>query len=380
MPGTVLLVRAAAGDDGRRGPGADRARVDEDGAVADRAGRRHRQRALGRASATGSSRGQPLVARGGGRRERRPRPRPSRPARRVRDANATAHAELIADLRARGSTRVRGGGGERARERHVSRGKLPAARARRPPARPRLARSSSSRRWPPRSMYDGAAPGAGIVTGDRPASSGRECVVVANDATVKGGTYYPMTRQEAPARAGDRARRTACPASTWSTPAAPSCRCRTRSSPTASTSAGSSTTRPPVGARDPADRRGDGLLHRRRRLRAGDERRDRDRPRPGHDLPRRPAAGEGGHRRGGQRRGARRRRRARPHLRRRRPPRRRRRARAARSSARSSPTLPAPRRPPPWERREARAAGRSTPTTCSASSRSTRARPTTRAR
>ena len=87
----------------------------------------------------------------------------------------------------------------------------------------------------------------------------------------------------------------------------------------------------------PADRRRDGLLHRRRRLRARDERRDRDRPRAGHDLPRRPAAGEGGDRRGGHRRGARRRRPALAHLRRHRPPRRRRRARAGRSCAGSSP-------------------------------------------
>src|SRR5690606_34916877 len=41
-------------------------------------------------------------------------------------------------------------------------------------------------------MYDGAAPGAGIVTGIGRVS-GRECMIVANDATVKGGTYYPMT-------------------------------------------------------------------------------------------------------------------------------------------------------------------------------------------
>ena len=58
----------------------------------------------------------------------------------------------------------------------------------------------------------------------------------------------------------------------------------------------------------PADRRGARLLHRRRRLRAGDERRGRDRPQPGHHLPRRAAAGEGGHRRGRHRGGTRRRR------------------------------------------------------------------------
>ncbi len=84
----------------------------------------------------------------------------------------------------------------------------------------------------------------------------------------------------------------------------------------------------PLGAGHPPDRQRDGLVHRRRRLRAGDERRVRDREEPGHDLPRRAAAGEGRDRRGRHRRGARRRRRARPHLRCRRPPRRRRRARA----------------------------------------------------
>ena len=41
-------------------------------------------------------------------------------------------------------------------------------------------------------MYDDESPGAGIITGVGRVS-GRECVIVANDATVKGGTYYPMT-------------------------------------------------------------------------------------------------------------------------------------------------------------------------------------------
>ena len=41
-------------------------------------------------------------------------------------------------------------------------------------------------------MYDGEAPGAGLVTGSA-ASPGREVMVIANDATVKGGTYFPMT-------------------------------------------------------------------------------------------------------------------------------------------------------------------------------------------
>ncbi len=71
-------------------------------------------------------------------------------------------------------------------------------------------------------------------------------------------------------------------------------------------------------ARHRADRRRDGLLHRGRRLCAGDVRRDDHRPQPGHDLSRRPAAGEGRDRRSRQRRGTRRRRRALPALRRRR--------------------------------------------------------------
>ena len=79
-----------------------------------------------------------------------------------------------------------------------------------------------------------------------------------------------------------------------------------------------------------------GLLHGGRRVRARDERRDRHRARAGDDLPRRPAAREGGHGRGGHRRGARRRRPAQPPLGRHRPPRRRRRSRRCRSCARSS--------------------------------------------
>jgi hypothetical protein len=69
-----------------------------------------------------------------------------------------------------------------------------------------------------------------------------------------------------------------------------------------------------------ADRGGHGLVHGRRRLCAGDERRDHHREEPGHHLPGRPAAGEGRHRRGGQRRRSRRRRRAHAPVRRGRPP------------------------------------------------------------
>ena len=162
----------------------------------------------------------------------------------------------------------------------------------------------------------------------------------------QGRHLLPDDGQEAPARAEHRPRRTGCPASTSSTPAARSCRCRTRCSPTASTSAGSSSTRPtsrPQGIPQIASVMGS--------CTAGGayvpamSRRDRDRQEPGHDLPRRPAAGEGGDRRGRHRRGPRRRRRARPHLRRRRPPGRRRRARAGdRAVDRRHPAAPHARR------------------------------------
>ena len=174
---------------------------------------------------------------------------------------------------------------------------------------------------------DYAVPSASIVTGIGRVE-GRECVVVANDATVKGGTYYPITVKKH-LRAQEVARREQ---------AAVHLPRRLRRRVPAD--AGRGVPRPgalrpdllqpgePVGRGHPADRRGDGLVHGRRRLRPGDVGRDGDRQGPGHDLPRRSAAGEGRDRRGRHRRGARRRRRARPHVRRRRPPRRGRRARA----------------------------------------------------
>ena len=90
-------------------------------------------------------------------------------------------------------------------------------------------------------LYDGAAPGAGLVTGVGRVS-GRDVMVVANDATVKGGTYYPVTVKKH-LRAQEIALENRLPASTSSIRAARSCRCRPRSSRTGTTSAGSSTTR-----------------------------------------------------------------------------------------------------------------------------------------
>jgi 3-methylcrotonyl-CoA carboxylase beta subunit len=98
--------------------------------------------------------------------------------------------ELVEDLNAE-LARAREGGGEKARERHVGRGKLlPRERVDRllDPGAPFLELSPMAAH----ELYDGEAPGAGIITGVGRVS-GRECVIVANDATVKGGTYYRMT-------------------------------------------------------------------------------------------------------------------------------------------------------------------------------------------
>jgi acetyl-CoA carboxylase carboxyltransferase component len=98
--------------------------------------------------------------------------------------------ELVSDLERR-LARVQSGGGPTAVERHRARGKL-------------LARERIERLVDPGAaflelsplaadgLYDDEAPGAGIVTGIGPVT-GTPCVIVANDATVKGGSYYPMT-------------------------------------------------------------------------------------------------------------------------------------------------------------------------------------------
>ncbi|MBP2472510.1 3-methylcrotonyl-CoA carboxylase beta subunit [Crossiella equi] len=100
------------------------------------------------------------------------------------------HTALSADLRDQLAA-ARLGGPERARQRHVERGKLlPRDRVDSlvDPGSPFLELSPLAAHG----MYDGEAPAAGVITGIGRVS-GRECVIVANDATVKGGTYYPMT-------------------------------------------------------------------------------------------------------------------------------------------------------------------------------------------
>ena len=109
------------------------------------------------------------------------------------EANAAAMQALVDDLRRRQRELAERGaaGDDRSIGRHRERGKLPV-------------RERVDRLLDPGSaflelnalaatgLYDGDAPGAGIVTGIGRVE-GVECVIVANDATVKGGTYYPMT-------------------------------------------------------------------------------------------------------------------------------------------------------------------------------------------
>ncbi len=105
-------------------------------------------------------------------------------------ANHAANLALVEELRAT-QTRIALGGGERARERHLGRGKLlPRDRVNRllDPGAAFLELSPLAALG----LYDDEAPGAGIITGIGRICA-RECVIVANDATVKGGTYYPMT-------------------------------------------------------------------------------------------------------------------------------------------------------------------------------------------
>ena len=105
-------------------------------------------------------------------------------------ANAQAMQALVDDLQ-RQVHKVKQGGGERSRERHLARGKLlPRERIRRllDPGSPFLELSQLAAFG----MYDDEVPAAGIITGIGRVA-GRECVVIANDATVKGGTYYPLT-------------------------------------------------------------------------------------------------------------------------------------------------------------------------------------------
>ena len=105
-------------------------------------------------------------------------------------ANRAAHEAALAEIR-EAADWAAGGGGAGARERHVGRGKmLPRRRVANllDPDSPFLELGATAAHG----MYDGAAPCAGVITGIGRVQ-GRDCMIVCNDATVKGGTYYPMT-------------------------------------------------------------------------------------------------------------------------------------------------------------------------------------------
>lgn len=105
-------------------------------------------------------------------------------------ANRRAMQALLSELRAK-SAEAALGGPEASRRRHTERGKL-------------LPRERVERLIDPGSafleigalaangMYDGEAPGAGLITGVGRVE-GRECLIICNDATVKGGAYFPVT-------------------------------------------------------------------------------------------------------------------------------------------------------------------------------------------
>ncbi|WP_334190864.1 carboxyl transferase domain-containing protein [Noviherbaspirillum sp.] len=104
--------------------------------------------------------------------------------------NAAAMRALVDDLRAK-VEKIALGGGDDARKKHTARGKLlPRDRVQMllDPGTPFLELSQMAAY----DMYDNAAPSAGIITGIGRVA-GQECVIVCNDATVKGGTYYPVT-------------------------------------------------------------------------------------------------------------------------------------------------------------------------------------------
>src|SRR5215475_6386345 len=105
-------------------------------------------------------------------------------------ANAKALAAQVGELRSL-LARIAEGGGKEARERHTGRGKLlPRERVRLliDPGAPFLELSPLAGHG----LYGEEVPAGGIITGIGQVM-GRECVIVANDATVKGGTYYPIT-------------------------------------------------------------------------------------------------------------------------------------------------------------------------------------------
>ncbi len=222
-------------------------------------------------------------------------------------SNAQAMRAQVADLKDKVAA-IAAGGGDQARSKHIARGKLlPRDRVQMllDPGTPFLELSQLAAYG----MYDDAAPSAGIITGVGKVS-GRECVIVCNDATVKGGTYYPMTvKKHLRAQEIARENRLACiylvDSGGANLPNQDDVFPDREHFGRIFFQSGNA-----IGRGHSANRGGDGIVHGRRRVCAGDERRIDHRRQSGNDLSRRPAAGEGRHRRDRQRRRARRRRRA----------------------------------------------------------------------
>ena len=156
-------------------------------------------------------------------------------------------------------------------------------------------------------MYDDECPGAGMIAGIGRVS-GRECMIVANDATVKGGTYYPITVKKH-LRAQEIAGQNRLPCIYLVDSGGAFLPRQDEVFPDREHFGRIFYNQANLCAEGiPQIAAVLGLVHRGRCIRPRDERRGGDRAQPGHHLPRRPAAGEGRDRRGGDGRGARRRR------------------------------------------------------------------------
>lgn len=241
----------------------------------------------------------------------------------------------------------------------------------------RARRSWSWPRWRPTGCTTGRPRPCGVIAGIGRVS-GRECVIVANDATVKGGTYYPMTVKKH-LRAQEVALDNRLPCVYLVDSGGAFLPMQDEVFPDRDHFGRIFYNQARMsGAGDPPDRRRPRVVHGGRRVCARDERRGRDRAQPGHDLPRRPAAGEGRHRRGRHGGGAwaaARSTRACPASPTTSP-------RTTRTPSGSSGTSSPPSRPgsPRPGRSSRRSNPRSTPTGCTARSRWTPAPPTTSAR
>ena len=225
------------------------------------------------------------------------RPTPRRPT-----AMAAKLAEIDAEL-----AKALGGGGAEVRRTPSRPRQADRPRTHRAAGRRRTRRSWSCARWPPTAATSRSAPAWSPASAW---SNGVECLIVANDPTVKGGTSNPWTLQEDPARQPDRAARTGCRVISLVEsggadlptqkeifiPGGQMFRDLTRLS----------------AAGHPDHRAGVRQLHRRRRLHPRDVRPRGDDQGTLEGLPGRPAAGEDGHRRGVRRRVAGRGRDARP--------------------------------------------------------------------